>query len=359
MNRRNQAWYFGALLFAVPACSNDDPDEDTVAKANTDDKTNVDYQASSVAKVQTYVSSELTKLTTAAQALQKAAPEPDDDGWNEDDDADAVAAMRKAWSQARDAYERVEGSIAVLFVALDVSTDERYDGFIEKKPDDNLFDDKGVTGVHGVERILWANSAPQRVIDFESGLEGYTKAAFPATKQEAADFKNKLCALLVTDTGMMRDRIKTNALDSQSAFWGMIGSLGEQSEKTTLAAQGEDESRYAQHTLADMRANLEGARAVFEAFKPWIEDTSDHAKAIDSGLNEIKAAYSDITGPALPEVPAKFDPDEPSADDLATPYGKLWQLLNEKTDPNDAQSLVSIMADAADSMGIVGISEEE
>jgi len=353
MNRRNKAWYLGAVLCAVPACSNDDAATD----ADTDAK--VDYQANAITKVQTYVSSELTKLTNAATALQKAAPEADDDGWNEDDDADAVAAMRAAWNQARDSYERVEGSIAVLFVPLDVSTDERYDGFIESDPDDNLFDDQGVTGVHGIERILWANSAPQRVIDFESDLPGYIKPAFPATKQEAADFKNKLCALLIKDTGSMRDGIKTNALDSQSAFWGMIGSMEEQSEKTTLAAQGEDESRYSQRTLADMRANLEGARAVFEAFKPWIEAKSDHVKAIDSGLNDMADAYAAVSGPALPEVPAKFDPDEPSSEHLATPYGKLWKLLVEKTDASDPQSLVSIMADAADAMGIPGISDEE
>lgn len=353
MNRRNKAWYLGALLCVAPACSNDDADAD-----DDKGKSAVDYQASAITQVQSYVSSELTKLVAASQALQKAAPAPDDDGWNEDDDAEAVAAMRKAWGQARDSYERVEGSIATLFPPLDVSTDERYDGFVETDPDDNLFDDEGVTGVHGIERILWAKSAPERVVAFEMSLENYKAAAFPATKQEADDFKNKLCARLVSDTMMMASGIKNNALDSTSAFWGMIGSMTEQSEKTTLAAQGEDESRYAQRTLADMRANLEGARAVFEAFKPWIVDTSDKSKPIDSGLNDMDEAYSAVEGDALPEVPKTFDPDDPSDDDLATPYGKLWKLLNEKTDANDPQALVSIMGDAANAMGIPGIADE-
>jgi hypothetical protein len=51
-------------------------------------------------------------------------------------------------------------------------------------------------------------------------------------------------------------------------------------------------------------------------------------------------------------VPAKFKPSNPSDDDLATPYGKLWKLLTKQTDPEDNASLVSIMSSAADDMKI-------
>jgi iron uptake system component EfeO len=305
------------------------------------------------------VGAELAKLTSAAEAIQKAAPAADDDGWNAKSDASAVADMRKAWKEARTAYEHIEGSIAVLFNGLDVSTDERYDGFIESEPDQDLFDDEGVIGVHAIERILWSDSTPERVVKFEKALDGYKEAAFPETKADAEAFKSKLCARLVKDTKKMRDDFADLALDSTSAFRGMIGSVQEQSEKTTKAASGEDESRYAQNTLADMRANLDGARAVFSAFRPWIDEAGNDSASISKEFDAIDAAYKAVKGDALPEVPEHFNPDEPSADHLSSPYGKLWKLLGEKTDDTDPGSLVSIMGKAADKMGIPGLTDEE
>jgi iron uptake system component EfeO len=326
---------------ALAACSNNDGFDN-------------DYETQSTLTVKGYVSGELVKLTNAAIAIQKAAPAPDDDGWNAQDDADAVMQMRSAWSDARAAYEHIEGSIAVLFMAEDVSTDERYDGFIATMPDNDLFDDQGVVGVHAIERVLWSDSIPARVVAFESSLDGYVAASFPTNHDEADEFKNKLCARLVSDIGKMRDEYASVALDSAAAFRGMIGSMKEQKEKTTLAASGEDESRYAQNTLADMRANLAGADAVFKAFRAWSDSVNGAPTGtkIQSGLDDIGSAYSAIDGVALPEVPETFNPDSPSDDDLATPYGKLWQLLNAQTDLNSDDSVISIMSKAADKMGI-------
>jgi iron uptake system component EfeO len=314
-----------------------------------------DYEAQATLSVKNYVDAQLEKLNSGALAIQKAAPAPDADGWNATDDAAAVSAMRKAWADTRDAYERIEGSIAVLFPTLDVSTDERYDGFLGSDgPDDNLFDGEGVTGVHAVERILWADSIPDRVKNFESTLDGYKPAEFPMTREEADAFKNELIGRLITDTKTMRDEFHGVALAPSAAFRGMIGSMQEQSEKTKLAASGEDESRYAQRTLADMRANLTGAVAVFDAFKPWINAAAGAGRddEISSGFKTITAAYTAVDGPALPAVPDGFDPDNPSDADLKTPYGKLWKLLHTETDLNTDGSLVSKMSSAADAMGI-------
>jgi iron uptake system component EfeO len=318
---------------------------------------NASYEAQATLQVKDYVQAQLDKLNSAAVAIQKAAPEPDDDGWNANDDRQALDKMRGAWRDARNAYERVEGTIAIVFHDLDVSTDQRYDGFIETEPDDDLFDGQGVTGVHAVERILWADSHPARVVKFERSLPGYQPAAFPATREQAAEFKSELCERLVADTRSMRDQFAENALDAPAAFRGMIGSTQEQSEKTTKAATGEDESRYAQHTLDDMRSNLEGARAVFAAFRPWIDSSAGQSQSrkIVAGFDEVAGAYSAIEGSALPEVPDKFNPDNPTEADLNSPYGKLWQLLNRETNPDAQDSLVSNMADAANSMGIEGI----
>jgi iron uptake system component EfeO len=342
VTRRNSPLLYMACA-ALCACS------------NKDDADGGDFQTNSTLTVKSYVNGQLNALSSSVEALQKAAPAPEDNGWNADDHKDAVQSMKDLWYKARTQYEHIEGSIAVLFPELDVSTDERYDAFIETGADEDLFDDQGVTGVHAIERILWSDSIADRVVKFESALQGYKAAAFPQTKDEADEFKNKLCARLVTDVHKMRDDYAAGVtLDAPAAFRGMVGSMTEQSEKTTKAASGEDESRYAQNTLADMRANLDGARAVFNAFRPWIESVEDKPKAqtIESGLEEINTAYTAVDGRALPEVPEGFNPDHPTDDDLATPYGKLWKLLNGKTDLEDKDSLVSDMLKSADAMGL-------
>jgi iron uptake system component EfeO len=330
---------FCACCLALSACGGDD---------------GVDFESRATLDVKHYVNEQLAQLATAAEAIEQAAPAADDDGWNAKADSAALDDMRAAWDKARNAYERVEGSIAVLFDGLDVSTDARYDAFVEEAPDADLFDDEGVVGMHAIERILWAQSHPERVVKFESTLPGYKAAAFPATHDEADAFKNKLCARLSRETRSMRDQFVTVALEPGTAFRGMIGSMREQSEKTTKAASGEDESRYAQRTLDDMRENLAGARAVFEAFRPWIDSSSSATTSRDivAEFKQVSDAYSAVDGPALPEVPAKFNPDKPTEAELQTPYGQLWKLLNEKTDPEDKDSLISKMGAAADRMGI-------
>jgi iron uptake system component EfeO len=304
--------------------------------------------------VKDYIAAELTALHASAQKLQDATPEPDSDGWNLKDDADDVKAMRAAWSDTRTRYEHIEGAIAVLFSELDTSTDARYDAFVAVAPDDDLFDGEGVTGMHAIERILWAGEHPPRVVAFESALDGYVKAAFPSTEKQADEFKNELVQRLVDDTAMMVDEFEPLALDSSSAFRGVIGSMQEQVEKVLLAATAEDESRYAQRTLDDMRANLAGGRAVYGAFRPWVQDDAGDAldADIDKGFGKIKSAYDGYEGAAIPEVPESFDPDNPSADDLKTGYGKLWSLLDAQTNTKDKASLVSHMLKAADAMKI-------
>src|SRR5262245_9641102 len=108
---------------------------------NADDATALEADATFATKK--YVSSELEALLAASKEMQAAAPAPDADGWNSKDDAAAVTKMRAAWNKSRDTYEHIEGSIAILFGELDISTDERYDGFIEAEGDDNLFDGQG------------------------------------------------------------------------------------------------------------------------------------------------------------------------------------------------------------------------
>jgi iron uptake system component EfeO len=310
--------------------------------------------------VKQYVTENLETLVSATQALRAAAPAPDADGWNATADRAQLEAMKAEWKKARSAYEHIEGAIAVLFPDYDVATDERYDGFIAVRADDNLFDGDGVTGIHALERILYSDAIPQSVIDFESGLPGYKAAAFPANEAEARAFKDALCARLVTDVTAMRDEFKPLALDTAAAYRGVIGSMEEQLEKTTLAATGEEESRYAQYTLADMRANVEGGKATFEAFRGWIRDEggSEEEAAIVAGFDRIAAKYAELAGDSLPPVPATWSSLNPSSADQATAFGKLYVMLRDESDPKRTESTVSWMNKSADRLGIPQLPQE-
>lgn len=324
----------------------------------SDSSTPQSAEAVATAAVQTEIRANLSELAAAAKDLCAAAPAPDADGWNASADAAAVQAMQVAWKRARNAYERSEGAIAVLFPDLDVVTDERYDGFIATEKDDNLFDGQVVTGVHAIERILWSNLTPQPVIDFEAALPNYKAAAFPANLQEASDFRDGLCKRFVTDTATMAGQFSQVQLDSATAWRGVTGSMAEQIEKIQLAATGEEESRYAQYTLADLRANLQAGLTARSHFSPWLRTKTGGAAvddAIVARLAALQAAYDALSGDALPAVPASWSSRNPTQDDLASDFGKLFTLVQAEADPNNPSSLVSQMEQAATLLGLAGI----
>jgi iron uptake system component EfeO len=304
--------------------------------------------------VKSFIDKNLDDLRAAAAALAADAPAPDADGWSSATDGAAVEKMKADWRKARAAYEHIEGSIAVLFPELDVSTDARYDDFIATGGDDDLFDDQGVTGIHAIERILWSDSIPDRVKTFEAGLPGYKAAAFPSSLAEATEFKTKLCARLVTDIDTMRSQFQPLALDPAAAYRGVIGSMNEQVEKANKAATGEEESRYAQYTLADMRANVAAGVETYQAFRPWLlgQGGADLDTQISAGFQKVQDRYSSLPGDAIPTVPATWSTTSPSADDLATPFGQLYSLLASESNPDTTGSLVQTMTKSADLLGI-------
>jgi iron uptake system component EfeO len=306
--------------------------------------------------VKEYIDANIAELSAAVVALQADAPAPDADGWSPQADRAAIDSMKADWYRARTAYEHIEGAIAVLFPDLDVSTDERYDGFLDgSTTDENLFDDEGVTGIHAVERVLWADSAPAHVVTFEKGIKGYKAAAFPANEQEARDFKEKLCGRLVKDVGSMQAQFKPLALDLSSAFHGVRGSVQEQAEKLEKAAAGDgaEESRYAQYTLADMRANVDGGKAIYAAFQPWLRSKGAEGEAMDQkitqGFDDLRAMYDGFPGDSLPPPPAGFSPAAP---DESTPYGKLYVKLTLDRDEKQPGSLSASMLQASEALGL-------
>lgn len=353
-------WMLALPLAVALGCSSSGSGSTTpVGPTKTDDQ----FKQEITTAMHDSVLVDIEELVKGAEALQAAAPLTTGRGWDAAQDAAAINTMKDAWGRTRRAYEHVEGALAPLFPDIDASIDERYDGFLEglgAKGDEYLFDDQGVTGMHAVERILWSGQAPQAVVDFEKTLPGYKPAAMPATEQEAADFKNKLCAKVVSDAKLFRDQwtAARAAIDIGAAFQGLIGLMNEQREKVNKAAQGTEESRYCQRTMLDLRWNLEGTLKIYKLFQPWLASKSDAAdakkdgpridKSILTGFDQLDALYKQVQGDAIPQPPSSWSAENPSQNDLLTPFGKLYTGVKSAADPAADGSIVAEMNLAAD-----------
>jgi iron uptake system component EfeO len=331
-------------------------------------RTDAQYRDDAVRGMHDALLADLETMGAAALEMQGLSPTPPDRGWDAKKDAETILAMKDAWTRARTAYEHVEGALVLLFPDIDYAIDARYDDFMAELAaqggDHDLFDGEGVTGMHAVERILYSDVTPARVVELERSLPGYVPAAFPATAQEAADFKSKLCGRLIADAGALREQWTPANIDAAIAFQGLISLMNEQREKVQKAASNEEESRYSQRTMADLRDNLVGAKTVYEKFRPWILSKSspgDAAKdgaTIDAkvakGLAELDGAYRRVTGASIPEPPATWSAEAPTRSDRETPFGQLYTTVDDAVDPALPDSVVTQLNDAA---GVLGFPE--
>lgn len=300
---------------------------------------------------------DLDGLLQAAIDIQAAAPTGH--AWSATTDAAAIDKMRAAWARARTAYERVEGAIAPLFPEIDFAIDARYDDFtnelLNQGGDKYLFDDTGVTGMHAIERIVYADRIPKSVVDVESQLPGYLAAAFPASEKEAADFKNALCQKLITDSRTLRDQWSPQKIDLAGAFQGLVSLVEEQREKVNKAATFSEESRYSQRTMVDLRDNLAGTKSIYALFRPWLI-TKTNGAAIDgrvtSGLDSLQASYAQFPGDAIPQPPATWSSLDPTPADLMTPFGKLYTTVRDQCSLTISGSLASEMNAAGSLLGL-------
>ena len=335
---------------------------------STGSKSDAEYKAEVVQGMHDDLLGKLSDLAAAARDLQAAAPVTPGRGWDATQDASAIASMKSAWLRARSAYERIEGAIAPLFPDVDTEIDARYDDFLamlSPNGDTDLFDDQGVTGMHAIERVLYSDVTPARVVQFESTLIGYVPAAFPANEVQSNEFKNKLCVRLVNDTQSLHDtwQAATN-YDLDAAFQGLIALMNEQREKVDKASTNEEESRYSQNTMKDVRDNLTGTRDIYAAFQPWIRsksgknDSDASAKSgiaidanIESGFQSLDTLYSAIPGDAIPETPSTWSSANPTPADAASAFGQLYLGVRDAVDPNRPASVVAQMNAAAALLG--------
>jgi iron uptake system component EfeO len=334
----------GPVVLLFTACGSDDtppPGPEQVAAA-----------------MQASIAADLTDLVAAAKDLQTAAPTPSGRGWNPTDDAAAVTAMKAAWRRTRIAYEHVEGALAPIFPDLDVSMDARYDDYLAilgAAGDPDAFDDQGATGMHSIERILYSDQIRPEVVAFESNLPGYGPAAFPATAADAVEFKTKLVQRLIDDATSLKAQWTPANVDIDAAFQGLIDLMNEQHEKVTKAATGEEESRYSQMTLFDLRNNLDGTQAIYDLFQPWLR-TKANGPAVDAkitdDMNALGTLYDSFAGDEIPSPPTTWSSDDPSQADLQTPFGMLFTRVNAAVDADSSTSIVGQMTQAATILGL-------
>jgi iron uptake system component EfeO len=340
-----------AILAALPA----------LGACSDPPKSDADYTADVVAGMHDSIGADLADLVQAARDLQAAAPTH---AWDPITDSAAITAMRVAWMRSRIAYEHVEGATAPIFGDLDVSLDARYDDFLASlgpTGDPDLFDGTGVTGMHAVERILYARDIRTEVIAFERPLHGYVPAAYPATGNQAVAFKTQLAQKLIDDTTALHDQWQRAAIDIGAAFQGLVGLMNEQKEKVNLAATGEEESRYANLTLFDLRNNLDGTSKAYALFRPWISARpggGDPDAKIEAGFAELGQLYAALPGDALPPVPDGWSSDQTTPADLATAFGNLWQTVHRDVDPARSGSVVFAMNQVATMLGFPEFIEE-
>ncbi len=380
-----------ALLALVGACSDDDSSAQTSTDAGADSSvdtkldasvdatssldsslTDLQQQALVVTGLHDLLLTDLNNLKKAAQDLQAAAP---DHAWDALADAAAITAMRAAWGRSRTAYEHIEGALAPLFPDLDQSIDFRYDDFLAALPngDTNLFDDQGVTGMHAQERILWAKETRDSVVTFEASLPGYQVATWPSTAEQASDFKNKLSAKVVADAQKFIDSWQPANIDLQQAFVGLISLMNEQHEKVLKASSREEESRYSQTTMKDIRDNLAGTKNAYELFRPWLKTKTSSAvredagitsngvetdTAIEAGFSTLSTLYAATSGDAFPPVPATWSGETPSDADLKSPFGLLYAGVVAATNTETLPSVVLSMNHAAALLGFPEFEEE-
>ncbi len=334
-----------ALLAVVPAVG-----------CGSEGKSESQLKADIVTSMHALMLTEIQGLYQAAVDLQAAAPATFS-GWDPSSDSGAtIDAMKEAWTRTRLHWERAEGPVAPMFSDIDDAIDSRYEDMLKAlngAGDPDPFDGQGMVGMHAIERILYA-PGPDTVAAYEKTLAGSQMAAWPTSDGQAAEFKNGLCQRLVTDAQSLLTQWKTKTIDLSAVFAGLTGLMSSQAEKVGLAAMHQQESRYSQTTMADLRSNLAGTRQVYDLFSEWLA-TKVYGTTLDknamAAFDRLDAQYGMVTGDAIPDPPTGWT-NPPSADQAVTPFGALYIIVTDEADPSRSGSAVDTMNQVAHVLGL-------
>jgi high-affinity iron transporter len=186
----------------------------------------------------TFLERETAALVTGVRRLRAALASGD------------VAAARRAYAAARVPYERVE-PVAESFGDLDPRIDARANDVPKAK----------WTGFHPIERKLW--------------VQGTTKGT------------GALAGGLVADARRLQGLVRGVKLEPAQVGNGANELLGEVSKSKITG----EEERYSHLDLLDFEANVEGARAAFDAIRPALAGKdSDLVAEIERRFGLVNAA---------------------------------------------------------------------
>lgn len=226
--------------------------------------------AAAVADYRAYVAAETAALLAGTEAFVAAVKEGD------------VEAAKALYPTTRAHWERIE-PVAESFADLDVAMDAREGDVAEGSP---------WTGWHVLEKALWV----------EGGLDG-TAAVADRLLVDTRDLVARIADLEITPSLMGN------------------GAAGLLQEVATGKVTGEEE-RYSRTDLWDFRANVDGARAAFDALEPAL-------RAADPDLAETLVARFAALDAALEQHRV----------------GEGWVLYDELSDEQ-----VRELADAVDAL---------
>lgn len=351
MKRRYPPLVLAVLVSSIASCSSGTSD--------------ADYRADVVAHMESFLLDHARAMSTAAGQLRDAIPASVGRGWDPATDLEDINRMKNAWNDLRDAWEESEGVLAAMYPDLDDALDQRYESFLAAlgpSGDTDLFDATGVVGMHAVERILFAPSTPPAVMAREAMLPGYQQAAWPATESQANEFRAGVCAKLYDDIQTLFERVSSGTVDIEGAFEGMTALMGEQKEKVSLAGSRQDESRYAQRTMVDLKRNLAGTRASYAFFVPWLsfrKPGSGFDSDVQTAFGRLDQTYKGINSEGIPDPPDGWNSDIPTPADQASPFGKLFVEVVQEVDATYPGSAVSRMNEVARVLGLPEFVETE
>ena len=204
--------------------------------------------------------------------------------------------------------------------------------------DQDLFDDQGVTGMHAIERILYADTIPPSVvIDFEKALPGYEAAAFPGDRGRGGGVQDQALRAARHRHDDAADAVDSRRRSTSArAFQGLISLMNEQREKVNKAATGRGGvALLAAHAGRHPRATSTAPKTIYALFQPWIlSKTATAAASDDRDHRRLRRARRGVRR-RTPATRSRARPRRGArkprrATDLATPFGKLYSAVTER-----------------------------
>src|SRR5262245_64509004 len=90
-------------------------------------KSDAEFETDIALSMHQSITQDLADIVKAAHEIQGAAPTR---AWNPIRDHDAILQMQNSWKSMRIVWENIEGSMAPMFPALNVTLDARYEDFL-------------------------------------------------------------------------------------------------------------------------------------------------------------------------------------------------------------------------------------